>query len=132
MLKRARATAALPTKNLTRAKAFYTQKLGLTPGEETPAGVLYELGGGTQVLVFESSGAPSGTHTQISFDVEDLAATVKDLKARGIQFEEYNTPGLKTVDGIAQIGPTKAAWFKDTEGNLLAVGQTVPVKARTS
>jgi catechol-2,3-dioxygenase len=115
---------------MARAKAFYTQKLGLTPKEETPAGVIYELGGGTEVLVFESSGAPSGTHTQISFDVEDLAATVKDLKARGVKFEEYNTPGLKTVDGIAEIGPTKAAWFKDTEGNLLAVGQDVRVKAR--
>jgi catechol 2,3-dioxygenase-like lactoylglutathione lyase family enzyme len=132
MLKRARATAALPTKDLARAKAFYTQKLGLTPGEETPAGVRYELGGGTEVLVFESSGAPSGTHTQISFDVEDIAATVKDLKARGIKFEEYNTPGLKTVDGIAQIGPIKAAWFKDTEGNVLAVGQIVRVKASTT
>lgn len=67
-----------------------------------------------------------------SFEVEDLAATVKDLKARGVTFEEYNTPGLKTVDSIAELGPMKAAWFKDSEGNLLAVGQGVRVGTRTA
>jgi predicted enzyme related to lactoylglutathione lyase len=129
MLKNARVAAAIPVQDLTRAKAFYADKLGLTPTEERPGGLLYQVADGTGFLLFESSGKASGSHTQMAFDVEDVHAEVKELKARGLKFEEYDSPGLKTVDSVADIGPTKVAWFKDSEGNLMGVGLRVPVGA---
>jgi predicted enzyme related to lactoylglutathione lyase len=68
-----------------------------------------------------SSGQPSGTHTQVGFGVDDVEAEVADLKAKGVTFEEYDFPGLKTVDGVAEIEGERAAWFKDCEGNLLSI-----------
>ncbi len=82
--------------------------------------------------MFESSGAPSGSHTQLAWEVDDIEATVEELRRRGVVFEDYDLPGLKTVNGIAQVAgnyPTrggigeKAAWFRDSEGNLLGIGQ---------
>ena len=104
---------------------------GMTPTEERDpmGGLLYELSGGTGFAVFLSSGKASGTHTQMALEVPDLDAAVKDLRARGLKFEEYDSPGLKTRDGIAEIAGTKVAWFKDSEGNLIAIGLPVPVAA---
>ena len=92
-------------------------------------GLLFELSDGTGFAVFQSTGKPSGTHTQMALEVPDLDAAVKDLRARGLKFEEYDSPGLKTVNGIADIAGTKVAWFKDSEGNLIAIGLPVPVGA---
>jgi len=132
MIKQARAAAMLPAQDLERAKAFYRDKVGFTPTQERDpmGGVLFELSGGTGFAVFLSSGKPSGTHTQMALEVEDLDATVKDLQTRGIKFEEYDSPGLKTKNGIADIAGTKVAWFKDSEGNLVAIGLPVPAAAR--
>lgn len=132
MIKQARAAAMLPAQDLERAKAFYRDKVGLTPTQERDpmGGVLFELSGGTGFAVFLSSGKSSGTHTQMALEVEDLDATVKDLQGRGIKFEEYDSPELKTKNGIAEIAGTKVAWFKDSEGNLVAIGLPVPVAAR--
>jgi len=131
MVKQARAAAMLPAQDLERAKAFYRDKLGLTPTQERDpmGGLLYELSGGTGFAVFLSSGKSSGTHTQMALEVQDIDAAVKDLRARGLKFEEYDSPGLKTKDGIAEIAGTKVAWFKDSEGNLIALGLPVPVAA---
>lgn len=132
MVMQARAAAMLPAQDLERAKAFYRDKLGLTPTQEGDpmAGATFELSGGTGFAVFLSSGKPSGTHTQMALEVQDLEATVKDLRSRGLKFEEYDSPGLKTKDGIAEVAGTKVAWFKDSEGNLIAIGLPVPVAAR--
>lgn len=130
MLKNASAQAALPALDLNRAKAFYAEKLGLQPFEEDANNVRYQLGDGTQFNVFRTGGAPSGTHTQMAFLVEDLVAEVRDLKSRGVKFEEYDLPGLKTVDSIADAEDgSKAAWFIDSEGNVLGVVQPVRVAA---
>jgi predicted enzyme related to lactoylglutathione lyase len=131
MLKQVRAAAMLPAQDLERAKRFYRDKLGLTPAQERDpmGGMMYELDGGTGFAVFLSSGKSSGTHTQMALEVQDLDAAVKDLQARGLKFEEYDSPGLKTVNGIAEVGGTKVAWFKDSEGNLIAIGLPVPVAA---
>ena len=131
MLKQVRAAAMLPAQDLERAKAFYRDKVGLTPTQERDpmGGLLFELSDGTGFAVFQSSGKPSGTHTQMALEVPDLDAAVKDLRARGLKFEEYDSPGLKTIDGIADIAGTKVAWFKDSEGNLIAIGLPVPVGA---
>ena len=129
-----RAAAMLPAQDLERAKAFYRDKVGLTATQERDpmGGLLYELSDGTGFAVFLSSGKSSGTHTQLALEVPDLDAAVKDLRARGLKFEEYDSPGLKTKDGIAEIAGTKVAWFKDSEGNLVAIGLPVPVAAGSS
>lgn len=123
--------ARLPARDLNRARAFYAEKLGLDPVEERPGGLLYRCGSGLFAL-FASAGSASGDHTQMGFEVTNLRAAVEVLRARGVVFEEYELPGLKTLDGVAEIVgnyPGKggkgelAAWFKDSEGNLLGVGQ---------
>jgi catechol 2,3-dioxygenase-like lactoylglutathione lyase family enzyme len=113
----------LPASDLERAKQFYSEKLGLTPDTELPAGVFYRCGGGTRFLVFPSSGAPSGTHTQMGWQVEDIDAMVADLTGKGVVFQEYDTPNLKTINGVASLGPLRAAWFNDSEGNLIGLAQ---------
>jgi catechol 2,3-dioxygenase-like lactoylglutathione lyase family enzyme len=123
----------LPAQDLERARSFYAEKLGLEPVEERPGGLLYRCGSGSFAL-FESAGAASGGHTQMGWEVADIEATVAELRARGVVFEEYDLPGLRTVDGIATIAGNypskggvgeKGAWFRDSEGNLLGIGQPV-------
>jgi len=133
MLEDSEAATRLPAQDLGRARAFYAEKLGLVPVEERPGGLRYRCGSSYFVL-FGSAGAPSGTHTQMGWEVADLAATVAALRARGVVFEEYDLPGIRTVDGIAEVEgnyPSKGgigergAWFRDSEGNLLGIGQPV-------
>jgi catechol 2,3-dioxygenase-like lactoylglutathione lyase family enzyme len=127
------AATRLPAQDLARARAFYADKLGLVPVEERPGGLRYECGG-TVFALFASAGAPSGAHTQMGWKVADIDATVAELRARGVVFEEYDLPGLRTVDGIAEVEGNypssggkgeRAAWFRDSEGNLLGIGQPV-------
>jgi len=132
MLRHGRAATRLPAQDLERARRFYSEKLGLEPREERPGGLLYECAEGRFAL-FASAGAASGEFTQMGWEVDDIEATVAELKARGVVFEEVDLPGLKTVDGIADIEgnyPSKGrgergAWFRDSEGNMLGVGQPV-------
>jgi catechol 2,3-dioxygenase-like lactoylglutathione lyase family enzyme len=132
MLAQSQVATRLPVKNLERARRFYSEKLGLEPAEERPGGLCYRCGPGYFAL-FESAGAASGTHTQMAWEVVDIEATVATLRARGVVFEEYDLPGLKTVNGIAEIEgnyPSKGvgergAWFRDSEGNVLGIGQAV-------
>jgi catechol 2,3-dioxygenase-like lactoylglutathione lyase family enzyme len=132
MLEHSDVATRLPVRDLARARAWYAQKLGLEPVEERPGGLRYRCGN-SYFALFQSAGAPSGTHTQMGWEVADLAATVAALRARGVVFEEYDLPGLKTVDGIADIEGNypskgtgeKGAWFRDCEGNLLGIGEPV-------
>lgn len=112
------AYATLPATDLERARKFYFQTLGLKPVSENPGGTFYELGS-TQVFVFHSTGESPGTFTQIGIRVEDIDKAVTTLRERGVVFEEYPN----TVDGIADTGPVRAAWFKDSEGNLLGLSE---------
>jgi predicted enzyme related to lactoylglutathione lyase len=130
VFKPSRAAATLPAQDMERAKAFYRDKLGLTPTQEDPGGVIYVLAEGIGFGVFPSSGKPSGTHTQLAMEVDDVEGAVRDLQAKGVKFEDYDTPGLKTVNGIAEIGGSKIAWFKDSEGNLIVLGLPVRVAAQ--
>jgi catechol 2,3-dioxygenase-like lactoylglutathione lyase family enzyme len=130
MLKNAIAQTALPAQDLNRAKAFYREKLGLQPFEEDANNVRYRLRDDTQFNVFRTGGAPSGTHTQMAFLVEDVVAEVRDLKSSGVKFEEYDFPGLRTKDSIADAEDgSKAAWFIDSEGNVLGIVQPARVAA---
>jgi catechol 2,3-dioxygenase-like lactoylglutathione lyase family enzyme len=132
-LEKGEVATRLPAQDLERARTFYAEKLGLRPIEERPGGLRYQFGSSWFAL-FASSGAPSGAHTQMAWDVDDLEATVYELRRRGVVFEEYDLPGLKTVNGIAEVEGNypsrggigeKAAWFYDSEGNLLALGQAI-------
>jgi catechol 2,3-dioxygenase-like lactoylglutathione lyase family enzyme len=133
MLDKARVAARLPAQDLGRARAFYSQKLGLEPLEERNGGLLYRAAGG-EFALFESAGSSPGTFTQMAWEVDDLEATVAELRERGVVFEEVDLPGLRTVNGIAEIEghyPSKgrgerAAWFRDSEGNMLGVSQSLP------
>jgi catechol 2,3-dioxygenase-like lactoylglutathione lyase family enzyme len=120
MLNDAPTHTTLPVQDPARAKAFYAEQLGLEPVEETPNGSFYETGG-TRFFLFPTSGRPSGAHTQIGFRVPDIEATVAELKARGVRFEEYDYEGFDRATSIATTGPVRAAWFKDSEGNLVGV-----------
>jgi catechol 2,3-dioxygenase-like lactoylglutathione lyase family enzyme len=130
MLENSQVSTRLPAQDLDRARRFYSEKLGLDPAEERPGGLLYRCRTGTFAL-FQSAGSASGTHTQMGWEVEDIETTVAALKARGVVFEEYDLAGLKTVNSIAEISGNypskgvgeKGAWFRDSEGNLLAIGQ---------
>lgn len=125
MLDSALVRATIPAQDLARARAFYEEKLGLKPAEESPEGLRYECGGGS-FLLFESSGRASGDHTQLGWSVDDLDSEVEQLRRNGVVFEEYDMPGFKTENGIAEIDGERGAWFKDSEGNLLALGETIP------
>jgi catechol-2,3-dioxygenase len=116
------AEATLPAKDLDRAKTFYSDRLGLNPISEDRVGVHFVMGG-TRFRLFRSGGTASGAHTQLAFVVGDLIGLLDDLKSRGLEFENYDYPNLKTVDGIADLGYARAAWFKDSEGNLLGIAQ---------
>src|ERR1700730_12638538 len=130
MINQARAAAMLPAQDLERAKAFYRDKLGLTPTMESPGAIFYQLAGGTAFVAYPSSGQSSGTYTQLALEVQDFDGTVKALRSKGVKVEDYDTPMVKTVDGVAEAGPgMKIAWFKDSEGNLIAVAPPVPVPA---
>jgi catechol 2,3-dioxygenase-like lactoylglutathione lyase family enzyme len=132
MLANARLANRLPAQDLERAREFYAEKLGLEPVEERPGGLRYVCASG-EFALFQSAGRASGEHTQMGWEVDDIDATVRELRARGVVFEEYDLPGLKTVGGIAYIEgnyPSKgtgerAAWFRDSEGNMLGIGEII-------
>jgi catechol 2,3-dioxygenase-like lactoylglutathione lyase family enzyme len=123
MLANCRVHTTLPVSDLARARAFYEHELAIPPATELPTGVFYNCGDGTRFVLSQSAGTASGAHTQMAFVVDDIVAVVKDLRSRGVVFEEYDTPAFKTVDGIADRGVLKAAWVKDPDGNLLAIMQ---------
>ena len=124
MLQDMRVACTLPAKDMERAKTFYKEKLDLSPTREGPEGVAYECGGGTGFMLFTSQGESRGDFTQMGFEVSNVRETVADLKKNGVTFEQYDFPGLKTdEDGIAQLGDELGAWFKDSEGNMIAITQ---------
>ena len=125
MLKNAPIVPYIPASSIPRARAFYERKVGLVPREEVAGGVIYECGGGSWIFLYQSAGAGTSKASQAFWQVNDVEAEVKELKSRGVVFEDYDMPGLKTVDGIATMGGTKGAWFKDSEGNILALIQTL-------
>ena len=132
MLDDGRVAARLPVRDLEKARAFYSEKLGLEPAEERPGGLLYRCGG-SEFALFESAGTASGTHTQMGWTVDDMEATVTDLRRRGLEFEHVEMPGITFSDGIAEIPgnyPSKgrgerAVWFRDLDGNVLGLGEAV-------
>ncbi len=111
----------LPAVDLRRVKEFYTEKIGLKISEESPKGLVFESENGGPDFYIYKRGPTKADHTVAGFIVKDVEKEVKELKERGVVFEEYNTPETKTVNSIASKDKGKSAWFKDTEGNIIAI-----------
>ena len=123
MLQSSRMYAYLPAKDVARARAFYERKLGFKPEAETAGGVIYEFAEHTRCFLYPTPNAGTSKASQAFWMVHDIEREVADLKARGVTFEEYELPGMTFENGIAVGEGGKAAWFKDTEGNILALIQ---------
>jgi predicted enzyme related to lactoylglutathione lyase len=122
MLNAAPICAYIPALDVERARTFYEKVVGLTPKEEFAGGVIYECGGAS-VFLYPTPNAGTSKASQAFWAVDDVEAEVAALKARGVTFEEYDMPGGTMVNSIATGGGAKTAWFKDTEGNIMAVSQ---------
>jgi catechol 2,3-dioxygenase-like lactoylglutathione lyase family enzyme len=123
MLRGRQMLVTIPARDLERARAWYADKLGFSTGQEEAEALLYRSGQDRLFLLFSSAGAGTARHQLAAWVVEDLEAEVAELRDRGVEFEEYDQPGLRTVEGIARTPVGKAAWFKDSEGNVLTITQ---------
>jgi catechol 2,3-dioxygenase-like lactoylglutathione lyase family enzyme len=115
--------AVLPASDLGRARTFYQEKLGLEPVEERSDGLIYQAKGGPKFLLYETQFAGTAQNTAMNFVTGDLDAEMSDLRSRGVTFEDYDFPGLKTENGVAEYDGGRGGWFKDSEGNILALGE---------
>src|SRR5687768_4123056 len=118
----------IPVVDLNRAKRFYETTLGLKPvpkNNDTTSGiVIFECGNSTLIELYQR-GPSKADHTVATFEVSNIEEEVNMLRGKGVNFEEYNMPEIKTQNGIATQGSVKAAWFKDSEGNILCIHQTI-------
>jgi predicted enzyme related to lactoylglutathione lyase len=126
MLTSSRVTTILPVVDGVRAHDFYSRVLGLTDrGRAADGKYLFDISSGTLALI-EKSEPTKAEHTAISFEVADARATVDALTARGVVFEDYDLPGLKTENKVCVLGSERAAWFKDPDGNILCIHEVLP------
>jgi catechol 2,3-dioxygenase-like lactoylglutathione lyase family enzyme len=121
MLNDAKAISMLPVVDMARARDFYERVLGLGRADVRPNGEARFQAGGARFALYPRTTPTRADHTALSFEVADLSAKMKALQDRGIRFEEYDLPGLKTQDGVCVLGSERAAWFKDPDGNILCL-----------
>ena len=124
MLQDAPMYSYIPAKDVARARKFYEEKLGFKPKQETAGGMVYEFGKGTACFLYPTPNAGTSQASQAFWQVEDVEREVAELKARGVRFEKYDMPEMDE-NGILTAGGTKAAWFKDSEGNIMALIQYI-------
>ncbi|SDS31390.1 VOC family protein [Microterricola viridarii] len=119
-----RSIGVLPASDLARARAYYKDMLGLEPEEDMDdeGGSLYSVGG-SLFMLYQTSFAGTAKNTALTLETGDLDATMADMRGRGVAFEEYDMPGLKTENGVAELGGERSAWFIDSEGNIIAIAQ---------
>ncbi|MBB1061477.1 VOC family protein [Marilutibacter spongiae] len=115
--------AYLPARDVVRARHFYEQVLGLVPGAELEGGVTYAFGGGTAAFLYPTGNAGTSLASQAFWQVDDIEREVAALKQRGVRFEHYDMPDTEWEGDIGSSGCVRAAWFKDSEGNILAIIQ---------
>jgi predicted enzyme related to lactoylglutathione lyase len=125
-LAKAGITVILPVKDRERAYRFYKETLGLKPGRVTAEGnQTFEGGQGTRISLLQKDEGTKAEHTALTFQIKDIEKVVEQLQEKGIAFEDYDLPGIKTINHICTIGSEKAAWFKDPEGNILCVHENL-------
>ena len=117
--------AYIPARDVARARRFYEDKLGFKPKEEVSDGVIYDFAGGTSCFLYPTPNAGTSQASQAFWQVDDVDAEMAELKSRGVVFEDYDMPGERSPSGAVTAGGAKAAWFKDTEGNILAIIESV-------
>jgi predicted enzyme related to lactoylglutathione lyase len=126
MISNAQLTPVLPVVDVSRAAGFYRDRLGLKDAGEDPGGNhLVQTGSGTLIALMPAEEGAQSAHTVLTFEVEDIYNEIKDLEARGVGFYDYDMPDLKTTDHVAVMGAEKAAWFADTEGNILCLHEVI-------
>ena len=116
----------IPAKDLARARQFYEAKVGLRPKQEINGGIVYECAGGTAAFLYPTPNAGTSQASQAFWSVEDVDGLIVKLKAKGVVFETYDMPGEKSPQGAITAGGAKAAWFKDSEGNIMALIEEAP------
>jgi predicted enzyme related to lactoylglutathione lyase len=122
MLTATKTTTMLPVEDAERAGRFYSDMLGLKPVATTGDGTrIFELGQGDSLGLMPAEKGAQTAHTVLSFEVPDLESEIRELEGKGVHFEDYDMPELKTVNHIATMGNERAAWFCDTEGNILCL-----------
>lgn len=126
MLARTEVTVILPVKELERAREFYVNRLGLEAEGLAPDGKFILRASGARLALMPKPGGTKAEHTALSFKVDNIAAEIQALKARGVGFHDYDLPGFKTVNHVAVLGKEKAAWFSDPEGNILCLHEDIP------
>ena len=124
-LTRAPVTTMLPVKNLERAREFYVHRLGLEADGLAADGKFLLRANGTTLALFPRPEGTKAEHTAVSFKVENIAAAIRELTARGVEFADYDLPGFKTVEHVCVLGSEKAAWFQDPEGNILCLHEEI-------
>ena len=117
--------AYIPARDVPRARKFYEQTLGFKPKAEQAGGVVYEFGAGTACFLYPTPNAGTSKASQAFWQVDDVDREMADLRERGVVFEHYDMPGTRSASGAITAGGAKAAWFKDTEGNILALIQAL-------
>lgn len=122
-------TIMLPVRDLARARDFYERALALPQGEERSDGKVVYRCGGTEIALFPKPEGTKAEHTALSFRVQDIRAAIREMKARGVEFADYDLPGFKTVEHVCVLGSEKAAWFSDPEGNILCLHEDIPTAA---
>ncbi|MBA2560397.1 MAG: VOC family protein [Propionibacteriales bacterium] len=123
MLVDSQVIANIPASDLQRARDWYADKAGLTPTSENETGLTYETTAGSAFVIYETQYAGTAGHTLAQWHVSDIEAEVRALKDKGVAFEQYELPGVEWSDGIATAPFGRAAWFKDSEGNILCIDQ---------
>jgi catechol 2,3-dioxygenase-like lactoylglutathione lyase family enzyme len=123
MFETATVHGTIAVSDLDRARKFYEGMLGFQVKDERSDGVRYEDAAGHDFLIYPSEFAGTDKSTHISFEVSDVEKAAAELRERGVVFEEYDLPGIKTVNGIAEIQGVKGGWFKDPDGNILALAE---------
>ncbi len=127
MLSTASVTANIPAADIDRARAFYADALGLQPSSEMPGMLVYRLDGGSTFSVYQTEFAGTAGHTIAQWHVDDVVAEARTLQSKGVQLEQYDMPGVEWDDGVASMeGMGQAAWFKDSEGNILCLDSGFP------
>jgi len=130
MINNAPLTAVLPVVDVSRATGFYRDQLGLKDlGDEPSGNHLLLTGSGTQIALMRAEEGAQSSHTVLSFEVENISTQIRDLEGRGVSFLDYDLPDLKTSDHVCVMGAEKAAWFADTEGNILCLHENTDVSS---